>query len=737
MVLPASAEVIDLSLDDTPAKAPKHVQPSRSKVIEELVVLSDDSESGANEALEWEDRPTKRRRRSPSLETGLNLDIARDEDWEVDLREFDAHGSGNIDKSQGTRKEKPGLHKEDTSGRSMGQYLELEDFTGNAVQGRDPEQFTGRSAFLNVEDFTRNAHQERDSEHLSGRSAFLNVEDFGRKGTREAGISSGPRPAGSFKRTVTLSLDGSDPILCGSSPRQTARRVSEEAHEYFTLQDDDSNSIGEELPSNFSYLAKGKGKGKAGSDLSDRTLALLANISSNDRTGIADRSKARSTGATRRNKNSHSEFGTEQDLEPVGLEDRDGSQHETHTTKAARKRLTETEKADAKAKREQDKQKKLAEKEAEKERKQRAKEEKAREKQAAADLAQVNKSRTDKKLSTPEMVVDLPDSLEDSPVDEPVKSFLRNLGVETSTYRAPVRHVIKWRRKVTAVYSDELDHWEPVPERVTDEKLVMCLMSAQELVKLICADANRSDAPDLDAPDLDAHVARLKHAFQDRKLMFLVEGLATWMRKNKNVRNRAYRAAVIQEAATGAAAATTAGAGAATANADNVDDDGGAGNGGGDGARGVGEQEVSQRQGRRPRKKQPQQQQQQQEYVDEDMVEDGLLRLQVMHTCLVHHTASAVETAEWVAIFTQHISTIPYKWVMRISYFIDRDKEYSWPLPGSLYFSSWPLSGFPCPLLFSARSFPFLLCFSAPLRFFLPLLLFSLLPLPPSFFFSL
>ena len=38
------------------------------------------------------------------------------------------------------------------------------------------------------------------------------------------------------------------------------------------------------------------------------------------------------------------------------------------------------------------------------------------------------------------------------------------------------------------------------------------------------------------------------------------------------------------------------------------------------------------------------------------------MELQVMHDgILIHHTTVPLETAQWLAIFTQHISTIPYK----------------------------------------------------------------------------
>lgn len=47
--------------------------------------------------------------------------------------------------------------------------------------------------------------------------------------------------------------------------------------------------------------------------------------------------------------------------------------------------------------------------------------------------------------------------------------------------------------------------------------------------------------------------------------------------------------------------------------------------------------------------------------VDEDLIEDALLQLQVLNNCLIHHTATSHDSAEWIANFTQHISLIPYK----------------------------------------------------------------------------
>jgi crossover junction endonuclease EME1 len=256
-------------------------------------------------------------------------------------------------------------------------------------------------------------------------------------------------------------------------------------------------------------------------------------------------------------------------------------------------------------------------KEREKARKAEEKEKKAREKQIAQDVAAVNRARTDKKTSTPEMIVDLHTSIGETASGEPIRTFLSNIGVDISSHTGTIPNLIKWRRKVQSRFNEELDQWEPAPRVIEEEKHVMCLLSATEFVSKACADVTQSDAQ-----DLDAHVMKIKSCYPDCAPIYLVEGLAAWMKKNKSTRNKAYQAAVINQSNPSADAAT-----------------------------------ASATQGRpSKRKKKPTP-----EYVDEDMIEDALLRLQVVHKCLIHHTTAAVQTAEWVATFTQHISTIPYR----------------------------------------------------------------------------
>ncbi|CAF3590885.1 unnamed protein product [Fusarium graminearum] len=237
------------------------------------------------------------------------------------------------------------------------------------------------------------------------------------------------------------------------------------------------------------------------------------------------------------------------------------------------------------------------EKEAKRREKEEAKQEKIREKQRNAALAEVNKLRTDKKVSTPEMMVDIPSSL-NSTVTTALQAMLEPFDVQYTTWDSPVENVIKWRRKIRSRYNDDIGLWEPIPLRIQDEKHALVVMHCDELVKLALDDA------------ISSHVEKVRKHFSEHHVIYLIEGLTTWIRKNRNLRSRQFASSVrAQEAAT-------------------------SGN----------------------RRNKPAQ-----EYVPEEKIEDALLQLQVMHEVLIHHTMVPMETAEQILTFTQHISTIPYR----------------------------------------------------------------------------
>ena len=402
-------------------------------------------------------------------------------------------------------------------------------------------------------------------------------------------------------------IEGSDPILFTSSAHAETTTLSTKRRTVDPLSahsDDSDDSLPDDI------LSASLRANNAASALSDRTTALLATLSQS-----APRrkpSKNRNPMGDRFDKGKAREKTSIDDRVSSGSED--GNGNHTKPPKATRKpKLTDENKA-AKARekekeRETRKEQKAKEKEEDKEKKRLEREEKAKEKRIAADLAEVNKSKLDKKDSTPEMIVDLPASIDGQSVDTQIRQFLRNLGVDATLYQSPIPNVIKWRRKMKAKWNPELDHWEPLEHmQIENEKHVMCIMSAKEFVALAMVQH--------DGQDVETHVAKVKSAYEDCIPIYLIEGLQLWMRKNRTAENRAYQAKVLNQAQADQAPSGS----------------------------------------QAKRKKPPV------EIVDEDTIEDALLRLQVMNGCLVHHTTTSVETAEWVANFTQHISTIPYRY---------------------------------------------------------------------------
>ena len=171
-----------------------------------------------------------------------------------------------------------------------------------------------------------------------------------------------------------------------------------------------------------------------------------------------------------------------------------------------------------------------------------------------------------------------------------------------------MENVVRWRRKVRCRYNDELGHWEPIPMRVEQEKYAMVIVTAVEFVQRVLA---------TDGANLEAHVVSMQREFANHDIIYLIEGLVPWMRKNHNLRNRQFVSAVRGSQPE--------------------------------------EQPPTSTQRRRKPPAAPA------EYVDEDLIEDALLQLQVLHGVLIHHVSAPVETARWIAVFTQHISTVPYR----------------------------------------------------------------------------
>lgn len=319
------------------------------------------------------------------------------------------------------------------------------------------------------------------------------------------------------------------------------------------------------------------------------------------------------------------------DGSPVSRRTSSGAERTTATTTtrkstgvddAADSRDKETRRKEKEAEREQ----KRKEKEAEKEKKQKdrevererrriaaelAKEKKAEERAAAAAFHDANKSRTDKSVATPEMIVRLPNTLPQA-TREVLEPMLAEIKVDFEPWTSPGAEdgavVVTWRRKVTSEYREELGHWEPVPLRVEDEPHVLVFLRGEELVRLIVA---QDPAGQRRIDDLGGHVRTMQRHFPNHSIVYLIEGLTAWRAKNRSTRNRQFAEAVRGEDAGSRARQSRRSAAAV--------------------------------------------------HVDETVVEDGLMALQMEHEVLVQESTQALDTARWIRSFTEQIATGRYR----------------------------------------------------------------------------
>ncbi|OCT44693.1 hypothetical protein CLCR_05604 [Cladophialophora carrionii] len=288
---------------------------------------------------------------------------------------------------------------------------------------------------------------------------------------------------------------------------------------------------------------------------------------------------------------------------------------------------------------------KEAAKEIEKARKAQEKEQKGKEKRKAADLAEVNKSRTNKKDATPEMILDMSSLLKDTSVGTQVEKRMEIAQVEVNYINEEISladdgvdqehhgSIVTWRRKVNSTYNDEEDQWEPTSRcRVVKEKHVLIHLPARDFVAVAAVARSGAEASvmrteeDLKA-NLDAHVKSIRQRFGDCIPVYLIEGLRSWLKKNVNAKNRAY----------------TAGVRAQMLQAD-------------------ADAEPASSQARSRKRKKPLSDSLDLSHVTSDIIDDLLLHLQLVHQpLLIHHSPTPTESASQIAALTQHLAVRPYR----------------------------------------------------------------------------
>lgn len=440
-----------------------------------------------------------------------------------------------------------------------------------------------------------------------------------------ASLSPQPKISSMSKRPHSLIAPSKPefPIAITSSPNKKQKTVD-------IINLDDESDL--EPPKLHSRLATASSIPQVNSRLSATTRALLQEFAEYSEDGSdSDSSKQRRTSETAPKKKKRGsttggrtvpETKRKMDVLVGGHDhDKEDEGHNPSTGGPPKKnnRLSEVEKArraaekeDVRLLKQQERETKATEKEETKTQKRREKEAKEAERKREQELVSANKLKTSRKDSTPEMIVDISMDLAASVLGDQLRRFMLDLKCDVNHEWQPVTvgdglcRVVKWRRKVKAVYNEEKGMFLPLSvEQVQDEQHVLVYLTAKEFLE-ISMNVTSHDG-------LAEHASRIKRLHpgrpEDVKLIYLIEGLDALARKNKSNRNRQYQSRVRSQLGTGDGTKSAAGV----------------------------------------------------DIIDDDQIEDARLRLQVVHGCLIHETNSAIESMEWISKFTGDISTIPYK----------------------------------------------------------------------------
>ena len=421
----------------------------------------------------------------------------------------------------------------------------------------------------------------------------------------------------------------SDPIGFSSSAPE-ARTTNNSKAIIFDFSDDlpkDAMALGDSFS-----LSQPTTAGNGRTHLSERTANLLAGLNTKQGTKVP-KTHAYNATARRADKSTYVEDILSSSPASKTMSKSTKSSKQTDATKEARTR----ERATAKAARER-------KKEEEKARKRLSKEQKAREKQETADIAEVNKSKMDKKVSVTEMMVSMSRTLQGKSVGNQVLEYMKHLEVDTSFFEeesglleddevtGPCGNLVQWQRKIKARYNDDAAHWEPIAEHTIEEEThILVYLTATEFAGLATfqkKSLNYEEAVSERAMmhNIDAHVSYLQRKHKDCKPIYLIEGLEAFLRKNKTVKNRAYTVAVLSQLPASDPSAPRASS-----------------------------------QARQRKKTTKSSTAPDYSFIDTDLIEALLLHLQINHSVLIHQTTSPSDTASWIRTFTEHISTIPYR----------------------------------------------------------------------------
>ncbi|KAK9467671.1 hypothetical protein V1512DRAFT_252807 [Lipomyces arxii] len=243
------------------------------------------------------------------------------------------------------------------------------------------------------------------------------------------------------------------------------------------------------------------------------------------------------------------------------------------------------------------------------------KEQQAIEKERQREIASVNTLKKSKKDTCTEMKVDIDKDLSETATGKHLQSILAGLGISVSvTWSSPTANMIKWRRKVVAEYNEALDQFMPIPEEICKENFIMVVLTGIEFVDMVIENRASENANSI------------QRLFPGQKIIFLIEGLNSVLKKLTTQTRREFQNKVHNAMGSNEGSSKTR-----TVSKNNEAN------------------RLAKVQSLYNYKIHP------------EMIEDAMITLQVIHNCLIFHSSSAIDSAEWISILTQDISTIPYK----------------------------------------------------------------------------
>ncbi|CAI2168802.1 756_t:CDS:2 [Funneliformis geosporum] len=163
------------------------------------------------------------------------------------------------------------------------------------------------------------------------------------------------------------------------------------------------------------------------------------------------------------------------------------------------------------------------------------KEEREVEKQRLKQIQEVNKIKYDKFELCRELILDVSNNLSEKNLVDYFRDNPKYSLLTINIFQHDFPNIIKWRRKFTVEWDDELYAFMPIPEKIQEESFLLIYFEISEFTKLIKEDI------------LSNNINKIQETFISKRLIILIEGYESYCRRRKTQVNRNFTNAVRSE----------------------------------------------------------------------------------------------------------------------------------------------------------------------------------------------